>query len=511
MKTKTSARNLAAAISLAWAAGAMGAPTAAPAVPDETAIKAAKHAVTAYHDDVVDTLAKLVSYNTVADKDIPCDRNPRHQAFKAYLQQEAQRLGLDFADYGCVAVVGLGKGLERVGVVAHGDVQPVDPAKWKKSPFELDRTSEPGRLLARGAEDDKGPIATALYAMKSLKDLQVPLSKRIELYVYMAEESDWGALEAFMKTHTVPQMNITLDSEYPAVTAEKGYGTLAVTMPAKTAAPPAGAPFVKAFKGGFFGSQIPEDAEAVVANATPALEAQIRARAAKQAGMHYQFAWQDKDLRVTAKGLSAHSSKPENGVNAISMLADALAVQPWPDTTAGALVNFLNDMVGTGYYGEKFGSIAYRDDFMGPMTFAPTVIRQQQDGGIELSINIRRPQGKTAEQLTNEINAALAQWQGAHVQLANVKTQIGDPWVQKDAPQLPVLMKTFAYFTGIKDPKPVAIGGGTNSRLFPHAVSFGPAMPHTVYTGHSEHEFITTKQLLLNLQMYTAVLAELAK
>ncbi len=72
-------------------------------------------------------------------------------------------------------------------------------------------------------------------------------------------------------------------------------------------------------------------------------------------------------------------------------------------------------------------------------------------------------------------------------------------------------MNVFSYFTGIKDPKPVAIGGGTNSRLFPNAVSFGPAMPGKVYTGHSEHEFITLKQLLLNLQMYTAVLAELAK
>jgi dipeptidase D len=229
--------------------------------------------------------------------------------------------------------------------------------------------------------------------------------------------------------------------------------------------------------------------------------------------MHYQFEWKDKVLLVTAKGLSAHSSKPEDGVNAISMLADALAVQAWADTTAGALVNFLNEMVGTGYYGEKFGSIAYRDAFMGPMTFAPTVIRQRdgEAGGTELAINIRRPQGKTAAQLSNEINAALAQWQGAHVQLANIDVKIGDPWVQDDAPQLPVLMKTFAYFTGIKDPKPVAIGGGTNSRLFPHAVSFGPAMPHTVYTGHSEHEFITTKQLLLNLEMYTAVLAELAR
>ncbi|ALK99418.2 MULTISPECIES: dipeptidase [unclassified Massilia] len=508
-------RQTLAALALAFSAGANAASAAgaAPAaVPGEAAVKAAKHAVNAYRDDVVDTLARMVSFNTVADKDVPFERNPQHTGFKNYLKGEAARLGFDFADYGHVMVIGLGAAdaPERVGMIAHGDVQPVDPAKWKKSPFELDRTSEPGKLLARGAEDDKGPIATALYAMKSLKDLQLPLSKRIELYVYMAEESDWDPLVAFVKTHTLPQVNITLDAEYPAVTAEKGYGTVAVSFPA--AAAPAGEPAVAQFGGGFFGSQIPEDAHALIANASPALEAQIRQRAAKQTGMRYTFERKGGELAVTAKGVSAHSSKPEDGLNAISMLADALAVQAWPDNAAGALVNFLNEMVGTGYLGEKFGSIAYRDSFMGPMTFAPTVIRQKGESP-ELSINIRRPQGKSAQQLSNEINAALAQWQGAHgsIQLLDTKVQIGDPWIQHDAPQLPVLMKVFSYFTGVKDPKPVAVGGGTNSRLFPHAVSFGPAMPHTVYTGHSEHEFITLKQLLLNLEMYTAVLAELAQ
>ena len=507
--SKTFLRRMPAALALALAlAGAHAAPPAD--VPGDAAVKAARHAVTAYRSAVVDTLEKLVGFNTVAVPDLPCERNPAHIAFKDYLGGEARRLGLDVADHGCVLVIGLGRGEERVGLVAHGDVQPVDASKWKASPFTLDRSSEPGKLLARGAEDDKGPIATALYAMKALKDLQLPLSKRIELYVYMAEESDWAPLEKFVKEHALPQVNVTLDAEYPAVTAEKGYGSVALTFPEGAAAAEAGAPFIAGFKGGFFGSQIPEDAQARIANATPALEAQLRQRAMKQSGMHYDFAWQDRDLVVTAKGLSAHSSKPEEGVNAIAMLADALAVQPWPDAGAGAMVNFLNEMVGTGYYGEKFGSIAYRDAFMGPMTFAPTVIRQQ-DAGAQLSINIRRPQGKTGQQLSNEINAALAQWQGAHLQLAHIDVQIGEPWIQQDAPQLPVLLKVFSYYTGIKDPKPVAIGGGTNSRLFPRAVSFGPAMPRSVYTGHSEHEFITTKQLLLNLEMYTAAMAELAK
>ncbi|MDB5749571.1 MAG: dipeptidase [Massilia sp.] len=487
------------------------APAASVAVPSPAAVKAAKYAVTTYRTKVVETLAKLVSFNTVARPGLPSDQDPQHIAFKNALKAEAGRLGFDFADHGWVVIIGMGQGTERVGIVTHGDVQPVDPAKWKKSPFVLDQTSEPGKLMARGAEDDKGPIATALYAMKALKDQQLPLSKRIELYVYMGEESNWQPLVDFLKTHQPPQMNITLDAEYPAVVAEKASGTIAVTLPrAGAEIPPAGEPHIAAFAGGFFGSQIPEDASATLANATPGIEAQIRARGAKQDGMRYEFEWKGADLLVRARGMSAHSSKPEDGVNAVAMLADALAVRPWPNTTAGGVVNYLNQLVGTGLYGDKFGNIAYRDSFMGPMTLAPTVIRQK-DEGIEVSINLRRPQGKSIEQFTNEVNAALAQWQGRNLPLANITVRTSEPWVRKDAPQIPVLMNVFSYFTGVKDPKPVAIGGGTNSRLFPNAVSFGPGMPGKVYTGHSEREFITLKQLLLNLQMYTAVLAELAK
>lgn len=510
---------LIASLVLAWtaatgAATATAAPAAssAPATaPSDAAVSAAKYAVQTYRNDVVDTLARLVSFNTVVDARYPSDRNPVHIAFKAALKEEAERLGLDYEDHGWTVIVGLGKGSERVGIVTHGDVQPVDPGKWKKSPFVLDRTSEPGKLIARGAEDDKGPIATALYAMKTIRDRQIPLNKRIELYVYMGEESDWGPLTEFLKTHVPPQMSITLDAEYPVVTAEKGGGTVAVTIPkAGAALPAAGDAHIAEFRGGSFNTQIPEDAEALVANATPEIERQIRARAAAQDDMRYTFERQGANLKVVAKGVSAHSSKPQEGVNAVSMLADALAVHDWPNTVAGGVVNYLNDLVGTGYHGEKFGKIAYRDSFMGPMTFKPTVIRQL-DEGIEVAINVRRPRGKTTEQLTSEIDAALAEWQARRLPLANVRVGVRDPWILENAPQVPTLLSTFSYFTGMKDAKPVAIGGGTNSRLFPNAVSFGPSMPGQKYTGHSEHEFITTKQLLLNLQMYTAVLVDLAR
>ncbi|AVR95788.1 dipeptidase [Pseudoduganella armeniaca] len=484
------------------------------AAPSALAVATAEHARTAYAGKVVDTLAGLVAFNTVADPQVPFERSAAHLGFKAYLKQEARRLGFDYRDDGYVVVIGHGQGRERVGVITHGDVQPVDPSKWRQSPFLLDRTSEPGLLLGRGAEDDKGPIATALYAMKAIKDRKLRLKKRIELYVYMAEESDWAPLEAYLKTHTPPQVNITLDAEYPAVIAEKGWGLVSVAIPAVPAAPaPAGAAVLTSFTGGFFDSQIPEDANAIIDGASGELEQAIRARAAAQRGMRYVFDRSGGRLTIQAKGVSAHSSKPEDGVNAIAMLADALAGQSWHGTAAAGMVNFLNDLVGTGLHGEKFGEAAYRDAFMGPMTVAPVVLKEA-DGTLRLNINLRRPRGKTAPVLEAQFKAAFDAWkagQGNAMAGATLATQLGEPWVRDDAPQLPVLLDVFSHYTGIANAKPISIGGGTNSRLFPNAVSFGPGMPGAVYTGHSEHEFISEKQLLLNLQMYTAVLVELAR
>lgn len=399
--------------------------------PSAVAQQTARYAVAKYNYAIVNTLSKMVSFNTVANPAIAFEKNPEHQGFKKYLKSEAARLGFDFSDHGYVVVIGYGKGEERVGMITHGDVQPVDPSKWKQSPFKLDSKSEPGLLLGRGAEDDKGPIASALYAMKAIKDKKLVLRKRIELYVYMAEESDWAPLEAFLKTHTPPQVNITLDAEYPVVTAEKGYGTVKLTVPTQSPNIANTEAYLNAFGGGFFGSQIPEDAYASISNATPAMEQDIKQRAAKQAKMQYAFTWKERELQIKARGVSAHSSKPEDGVNAIAMLADALSFRTWQETTAGSMVNLINELLGTSLYGEKFGNAAYHDKFMGSMSVAPTVIKQTAEG-IQLAINIRRPQGKGRAQLQQEMQEALNAWQAKHVALRDVSIELGEPWIGKD-------------------------------------------------------------------------------
>jgi dipeptidase D len=481
----------------------------------ELAQTTAQYAAENYQQATVKSLKQLIKYNTVAKTGVSASDNPVHIAFKNELKKQAKTLGFDFQDKGYLVIISLGdknltKAEQRLGVITHGDVQPVDASKWKKSPFELDLNSEPGKLLGRGTEDDKSAIATILYAMKAIKDKNIKLNKRIELYVYMAEESDWTPIRNYVKNNSLPQINITLDAEYPVVSAEKGYGTISMTFTDKNKTDTFKKAYINTFTGGFFGSQIPEDAKISINNADIALLDKLINRAQKYQGITFDFMLKGTELSITALGKSAHSSKPEDGINAITYIADLLSFNRWPNSAAGALVNFLNDNVGTNLYGKKFGNIAYSDDFMGAMTVSPTVLKQHKKA-IELNINLRRPQGKSKQQLTTEINAALDKWQQHNkVTLTGLNNYIGEPWIQQDAPQINTLLSVFSHFTGINDAKPIAIGGGTNSRLFPHAVSFGPSMPNTNYTGHSEHEFITMKQLVLNLKMYTAALVELA-
>ena len=481
------------------------------------AMRTADYAVATYSQDMIDALAKMVSFKTVADPNIPYEKNPHFIGYKQYVKTLSKELGLIYEDHGYIMLVSLdqtlnGEHKQRVGIVTHGDVQPADPAKWQQSPFSLDTKSKPGYLVARGTEDDKGAIATAMYAMKAVKDKNIALDRKIELIIYMAEESNWGPFQEFLKTWQAPDINLTIDSDYPVVTAEKGWSMIKAIVPAQKPFTDSNKPFISEFYGGSFGSQIPEDAFAVINNADSKLLKTIKNKADAHKQVKFTFALNESVLSIKAKGKSAHSSTPQYGVNAVAFLADALKGMTWPKTSASLAVNYINDLVGTGLNAEKFGDIAYSDDFMGPMTLAPTVLKMTEKGGVDINLNLRRPVGKTTRLLKQQTHTALDAWQAKHeVKLENLQLYFGEPLVVNDAPHVKPLLAIFSHFTGIKDPQPKSIGGSTNAKLLPNAVSFGPSMPDAEYTGHSEHEYISVKQIKLNLAMYTAMMIELGR
>ena len=483
--------------------------------PSRVARAAADHAVASYFDAVVSTLADLVAFRTVAEPGVSNARHPEFLRLKVYLARKAAELGLEFEDHGAVVVLGFGTSDDRLGLLTHADVRPAHEATWAGDPFTLDSRSEPGRLLGRGVEDDKGPLAAAIYSMKALGDQGAPTRRRVELIVSLTEETDWTPFREFLARWVPPQLNIALDAMYPVVTAEHGSGTVHVTLPPNAQPPPRphrphDDAHLLSLTGGRFGSQIPAEAEAVVTGAGPGLAATLRSHVDGLADVTVDIEKTGDTLRIRARGVAAHSSTPWEGRNAVTHLAALLGTCPWPPTPAATMVRFINDLVGTGHHGERFGAVAYAHDFMGPLTLALTTLAPAAGGGLVAGINIRRPVGRSREEVEAAIRAALDDWGRRTGSPLDYTLDIGEPYCLNSAPHIPVLLDIFRFYTGRVAAGPIAIGGGTQARLLPNGLNFGPAMPDEPYTGHSEHEFMTVDRLRLSLQMYAAALVELA-
>lgn len=475
----------------------------------KAATELAAKAEATYYEKAVEVSADLIRFPTVNKSGLANADNPHFQGMSVYLKDLARSLDFDFKDYGAVVVISIGEGPERLGLVTHGDVVPVDASRWKKSPFTLDKESEKGKLIGRGIEDDKGPIAIALYAMKALAESGIPIKKRIELIISYTEESDWEPFIAFLKEVPPPSVNIALDASYPVTVAEKGWSGVWIGFP-KTNASNGQDPEIIDFQGGAFLSQVPDKASVLLKGVTPKLQKQLSAETKKYPRVKFQFEETDDGLRIHASGLAAHSSTPDKGVNAIAYLAQVLGQFAWKPSPESHAIIFIRDLVGIGVLAEKFGKMAYSHPFMGPLTLNLGTVAKQNDL-LTVGLNFRSPAGKPSAQLETEVRQILQSWEASHPGQAVIsRISMGDAHLPENPPQVPTLLQVFKHYTKIADAKPLSIGGGTHARLVPNGVNFGPSMPGVNYSGHSEHEFLTVEQFKLNLRMYTAMLVMLA-
>ncbi len=481
--------------------------------PSPLARSAAERAATRLAD-ATSTLAALVAFPTVAAPPAPNVRLAPFRRLKEYLSRLCGEWGFAVEDHGAAVVIGIGSAADRLGILTHGDVQPADRERWRSDPFTLDSTSEPGRLVGRGVEDDKASIATALHAMRAVREIGVPLRRRIELIVSMTEESDWTPFREFLRGWDPPALNVALDAKYPVVTAEKGTGAIFLTVPPnapQVARPPGCAARVVSFSGGEARTRVPAEAAAIVEGAGSDLEAALRADVAAADGVRFDLEPDGGRLAVRAHGVAAHSSTPWEGRNAVTHLAALLARRDWPPTPASRMVRLVDDLVGTGDCAERFGDLACTHPFMGPLTLVLTRLYPCDDGSLEACLNVRCPAGRSRAQVETAARAAVEAWTvrrgGAP---PGCRIEMGDPYYVESAPHVPALVDVYRHYTGQHDAGPIAIGGGTQARLLPNGVNFGPSMPGAAYTGHGDHEFVTIEQLRLNLMMQAAMLVELA-
>ena len=211
------------ALSLALFSAACGAPPNAPQRPEgpSAAVRAIFQREEARR--FVPLLCEVIRFRTVAGE------TAAHEQQKAWLLRVANELGLVARDAGPVTEIELPgpAGAPVLGLLVHGDVQPVDESKWTIPPFA--GVEKDGHVLGRGAADDKGPLVAALLAMKSLKESGARLTHTIRLLVGSDEESENQDFVVYLKSHEPPLISLVLDSAFPVVVGEKAWNAVTVS------------------------------------------------------------------------------------------------------------------------------------------------------------------------------------------------------------------------------------------------------------------------------------------
>jgi succinyl-diaminopimelate desuccinylase len=214
-------------------------------------------------------------------------------------------------------------------------------------------------------------------------------------------------------------------------------------------------------------------------------------------------------LKVAAEGRGGHSSAPASGHNALGDLTAFLAtldlqMDPW-----GALAAFTGNAVGTETDGRSLG-LGHRDAVMGDLTSNLSFLREDQ-GAPVAQVNIRYPRGIDKELMEKQLAgraAAFSRQTGATI-ATDVNLASQPHLAPAEGPLVSALLAAWEEVTG-KPGKPVAIGGGTQARLFPGGVDFGPAEDMVRYRGHGTDEYLTPEELHRIAELTLAAVLRLA-
>ncbi|MDQ0222679.1 dipeptidase PepV [Streptococcus moroccensis] len=395
-----------------------------------------------------------------------------------------------------------GEGQEELGIFAHMDVVPAGSG-WDTDPYTP--VIKDGKLYARGSSDDKGPTVACYYGLKIIKDLGLPVSKKVRFVVGTDEESGWADMDYYFEHVGLPEpdFGFSPDAEFPIINGEKGN----ITAYLHFAGQNEGDVVLHSFKGGLRENMVPESATAVLSGGVTLedLEAKLKAFVADQpvASGHVE-ALSDGQFQVTVVGKSAHGAHPEAGINGATYLAAFLSDFAF----AGPAADYLK-VAGTvllaDHYAETTG-VAHTDERMGQLTMNAGVFNfsaVSEDNTIAL--NFRYPQGTSPE----EIQDKLSSLEGvASVTLSS--TGHTPHYVPMEDPLVATLLDVYERHTGLRGHEQI-IGGGTFGRLLKRGVAYGAMFPGYTDTMHQANEFADVEDLYRAAAIYAEAIYELIK
>jgi succinyl-diaminopimelate desuccinylase len=453
----------------------------------------------AYQKEMFQDLAEIISVNSVRGEEapgLPFGSEPARVLDLALKQGEKYGFKVDNVD-NYAGAIEYGDFDESIGVLAHLDIVPAGKG-WATDPFEL--VIKDNRLYGRGVLDNKGAVTAALYGMRIIRDLGLPIKRNIRLIIGTNEEQGSSCMKYYAAHRPVPAMGFTPDAEYPLIYGEKGNFWTKLHFAAEET------PILE-IKGGVAfnavcsecitkldGSKVSAQAlkDSIQSEDTLGYDAEVTTDA-------------DGNVILVVKGLAAHGSTPEIGVNAI--VSTSIILCRFLGEKAGSMLFFVRDQIRREPDGATLG-LAYQDEISGGLSLNLGYIEMTADASW-LGIDIRYPVTSSLSELKSKYEAMTARF-GLQYQLV----ECSEPhYVPKDSEVVKKLLQVYRDVTGDQNADAFTIGGGTYAKaLGKQFVAFGPEFPGAEPSNvHNVDEHVTIDAFMDHCVICTMAMYELAK
>lgn len=455
-------------------------------------------------EDFMKDLQGLLQIKSVLEEDVATPDAPLGQGVKDaldYMLDLGKKDGFTTKNVGNLAGhLEMGEGEELLGILGHVDVVPEGDG-WSVDPYSA--VVKDGKIYARGSADDKGPTIAAYYGMKIVKELGLPIEKRVRLIIGTDEESDWRCVEHYFEKEEMPSIGFVPDADFPIIYAEKGISDYDMVQTAQSEQSNAKLQLLS-FQSGRRYNMVPDFAEVHLKLHNDVADFVQEYKAfLGNSGLDGDAAKNADELVLTLVGKSAHGAEPRNGKNAgifMAQFLQALELDASGEKFVDAVASFFNQSRG-GVFG-----VSYHDEVSGDLTINVGIMNYNKESGGRIGLNMRYPVTFDMEKGKEEIQAAI---QEKGLQLENF-TDSKPAYVKKDDPLIQTLQKVYEEQTGNKADL-LAIGGGTYARALEHGVAFGAQFPGREDVMHQKDEYAIVEDLLKATAIYAQAIYELAK
>ena len=363
----------------------------------------------------------------------------------------------------------------ELGILSHLDVVP-EGTGWLGDPFSL--REENGRLIGRGTCDDKGPAVAALYALKAVKELGIPLKKGVRLIFGTNEENGSADLAYYRTKRQLPPMVFTPDGEYPVINGEKGRICVKFSAPFKLHDIYREQEHnLVSVHGGTVINAVPESCKfsmGVPDVGTPSL------------------------LSAEVPGRSAHASTPEKGDNAVTKFLASIG----KFVTDPPLDNLARLFPHGETNGESLG-IFLKDKVSGETTCVLSMLNTEE-GKVTGAADIRFPVSFKVDQVAPKVREKLEKAGFTIDSMECTEPHFTD----ENSEFVQSLLRVYERITGDKG-RAIAIGGGTYVHGIEGGVAFGAEFPGHDGNMHAAEEFITVEDLLKNAEIMAEAIVEI--